>query len=423
MKWEYRFMKFKKIHSGLIALGLCCSLLLQTPVLAAEETTDTVAASAISTNDIAGWPQGPDITSTAAVIMEDSTNTTLYAKNMDQVLYPGATVKVMTTLLALENTQLSDQVTMTATGVSGVTDGGANISAQIDEIFTVEQCLYAIMLASANDVALQIAEQIGGSVEAFVEKMNSRAQELGCTNTVFTNPTGLPDDNQHTTAHDLALIMQAAINTDGFRDIASATSYTIPATNVSGGARNLTSSFSLTNQTASAYYSGCIGGRESTTTASGSVLVTAAERNSTTLICVVMNGATGQTANEAVTLMDYGFANFQLLDLSEEDFHILSGGTVMVPSGATSDDLTTEDTESDGQILRTYSFGGTHVGTAVVEDPSQESSSDVLENDENMDSAKAYSESRSQIPYFAIGGVGILLLILLLWRMIRIIRS
>ena len=101
----------------------------------------------------------------------------------------------------------------------------------------------------------------------------------------------------------------------------------------------------------------------------------------------------------------------------------LSGGTVMVPSGATADDLTTEDTESDGQILRTYFFGGTQVGTAVVEDSSQESASDVLENGENMDSAKAYSESRSQIPYFAIGGVGILLLILLLWRMIRIIRS
>ena len=104
--------------------------------------------------------------------------------------------------------------------------------------------------------------------------------------------------------------------------------------------------------------------------ASGSVLVTAAERNSTTLICVVMNGATGQTANEAITLMDYGFANFQLLDLAEEDFHILSGGTVMVPAGATSDDLTTEDTPSDGQLLRTYSFGGAQVGTAVVEDTS-----------------------------------------------------
>ena len=84
----------------------------------------------------------------------------------------------MTTLLTLENAQLSDQVTMTATGVSGVTDGGASISAQLDEVFTVEQCLYAIMLASANDVALQIAEQIGGSVDGFVQMMNNRAVEL-----------------------------------------------------------------------------------------------------------------------------------------------------------------------------------------------------------------------------------------------------
>ncbi len=158
--------------------------------LAAEETAETQTSS-ISTNSISGWPQGPDITSTAAMIMEDSTQTTVYAKNMDQVLYPGATVKVMTTLLTLENAQLSDQVTMTATGVSGVTDGGASISAQLDEVFTVEQCLYAIMLASANDVALQIAEQIGGSVDGFVQMMNNRAVELGCTNTVFTNPTGL----------------------------------------------------------------------------------------------------------------------------------------------------------------------------------------------------------------------------------------
>lgn len=217
--------------------------------------------------------------------------------------------------------------------------------------------------------------------------------------------------------------MQAAINTDGFRDIASATSYTIPATNVSGGARNLTSSFSLTNQTASAYYSGCIGGRESTTTASGSVLVTAAERNSTTLICVVMNGATGQTANEAITLMDYGFGNFQLLDLSEEDFHILSGGQVMIPSGATSDDLTTEDTESDGQISRTYSFGGTQVGTAVIENTAEDSATtDSQENDTNMEAARV-SQNASPVPYFIIGGVGVLLLVLLLLKMIKVIKS
>ncbi len=81
----------------------------------------------------------------------------------------------MTCLVALENSSLDEQVTMTATGVSGVTDGGANISAQLDEVFTMEQCLYAIMLASANDIALQIAEHVGGSVDAFVQMMNNRA--------------------------------------------------------------------------------------------------------------------------------------------------------------------------------------------------------------------------------------------------------
>ena len=410
-------MKKSRITAALLAFGITASMVFQTPVFATEETAVAVS-SGITTNSISGWPQGPEITSASAVVMEDSSNTILYAKDMDTALSPAGAVKIMTCLLALENSQLTDQVTMTETGVSGVTDGGAHISSQLGEVFTMEQCLYAIMLASANDIALQVAEQIGGSVEAFVQKMNDRAQELGCTNTVFTNPTGLPDDNQHTTAHDLALIMKAAISNDSFRTISGATSYTIPAV------PNLTSSFSMTSPTSATYYQGCIGGRESTTTASGSVLVTAAERNSTTLICVVMNGATGQTANEALTLMDYGFANFQLLDLAEEDFHILSGGTVMVPAGATSDDLTTEDTVSDGQLLRTYSFGGAQVGTAVVEDTSAESTNtEVQENDDNMDAAKAYSESRSPIPYFVIGGVSVLLLILLLWRMIKIIRS
>ena len=121
--------EIKKLCAGLFALGMAFSLMLPTPVRAAE------AASGITTNAVPGWPQGADITSTAAVVMEESTNTIVYAKNMDQQLFPGSTVKIMTTLLALENSQLTDQVTMTATGVSGVTDGGANISANLDEVF------------------------------------------------------------------------------------------------------------------------------------------------------------------------------------------------------------------------------------------------------------------------------------------------
>ena len=414
-------MKSKRLYSGLMALGLACTLIFQTPVLAAEETAETQTSS-ISTNSISGWPQGPDITSTAAMIMEDSTQTTVYAKNMDQVLYPGATVKVMTTLLALENTQLSDQVTMTATGVSGVTDGGANISAQIDEIFTVEQCLYAIMLASANDVALQIAEQIGGSVDGFVQMMNNRAVELGCTNTVFTNPTGLPDDNQHTTAHDMALIMQAAIQNESFRTIAAATSYTIPATN-KAAARNLTSKFTMTDTGSTGFYEGCIGGKEGYTEASGSTLVCAAQRNGMTLISVVLKGASGQTAPDAASILNYGFDQFVTLSLGDSDFSIISGGDVVVPAGTGADSLTTEDSQNGDQIDRTYLFNGTSVGSAVLEVVQSDDTASVQEGQQHMQAAKDYSDNHTEIPYFVIAGVFLLLLILLIWRIVKIVKS
>lgn len=418
-------MKRKKIISGLLALGLSASLLLGIPV-SAEEASDVQVqetVTAISTNTIPGWPQGTDITSEAAVVMEDTTNTMLYSKNMDEVLFPGSTVKIMTCLLVLENSNLTDEVTMTATGVSGVTDGGANISSQIDEVFTIEQCLYAIMVASANDIALQVAEHIGGSVEGFVQMMNTRAQELGCTNTVFTNPTGLPDENQHTTAHDMALIMKAAIDNDTFRPIASATAYTIPATNKSGGVRNLTNKFTMAESSSPNFYQGCIGGKEGYTEASGSTLVCAAERNGMTLICVVLKGASGQTTPEAATLLDYGFGQFTMLSLGDEDFSVISGGNVVVPAGTTSDALTTQDEQADGQIHRTYLFGGTPVGTAELEITEEQDDTAALQGEQNMQAAKDYSDSHTYIPYYIIAAVFVILLGLLIWKMAKIIKS
>lgn len=335
----------KRFSAALLALGLgTATLFTQLPVRAAEKTADTAADTAVqtadpsivTTNGIQGWPQASDISSTAAIVMETSTNTVLYSKNADQALYPASAVKVMTCLMALENSSLDDQVTMTATGVSGVTDGGANISAQLDEVFTMEQCLYAIMVASANDIALQVAEHISGSVEDFVAAMNTRAQELGCTNTVFTNPTGLPDENQHTTAHDMALIMEAAMANDTFRTIAQTTSYTIPATNVSGGDRVLTNNFTMINSSSDSYYEPCIGGKEGYTEASGSTLVCEASKNNMKLVCVVLNGASGVTDDEAIALLNYGFDNFTPLTLPDDDFNRLSGGTVIVPAGTRS---------------------------------------------------------------------------------------
>lgn len=416
-------MKKHKILAGFLALGLSASLFFQVPAFA-EEASDTTSdtAQAIATNSISGWPQASDISSEAAVVMEDSTNTILYSKNADEVLYPGSTVKIMTCLLALENCQLTDEVTMTATGVSGVTDGGASIASQVDEVFTIEQCLYAIMVASANDIALQIAEHTGGSVEAFVQMMNDRATALGCTNTVFTNPTGLPDENQHTTAHDMALIMQAAIQNDAFRTIAAATSYTIPATN-KAAARNLTSKFTMTDTGNGGFYEGCIGGKEGYTEASGSTLVCAAQRNGMTLISVVLKGASGQTAPDAASILNYGFDQFQIASLGDSDFSIISGGEVVLPVGASTDSLTTQDSQNGNEIQRTYLFGGTPVGSATLEVVEAQDDTDIQNGEQNMQAARTYSENHTYIPYFIIAAGLLLVLILLLWRMIKIIKS
>ena len=392
----------------------------------AGNTTEAPAAdsaAAITTNSISGWPQASDITSTAAIVMETSTNTVLFSKNADQQLYPASAVKIMTCLIALENSSLDDQVTMTATGVSGVTDGGANISAQLDEVFTMEQCLYAIMVGSANDIALQVAEHVGGSVEAFVEKMNARAQELGCTNTVFTNPTGLPDENQHITAHDMALIMETAMENETFRTIAATSSYTIPATNVSGGDRVLSNSFTMINNASDGYYEACIGGKEGYTVASGSTLVCEASKNNMKLVCVVLNGASGVTDDEAIALLNYGFDNFVPLTLPDDDFNRISGGTVIVPSGTTEDSLTTEDTSADGQITRQYYFGGTPVGTAVLEDVQQQADDAAETGQRNMKAAQQFSASHTNTPYYIIGAIGAAILLFCLFLMIRVIKS
>ena len=424
--------KIKRFSAALLALGLgTATLFTQLPVRAAEKTADTAADTAVqtadpsivTTNGIQGWPQASDISSTAAIVMETSTNTVLYSKNADQALYPASAVKVMTCLMALENSSLDDQVTMTATGVSGVTDGGANISAQLDEVFTMEQCLYAIMVASANDIALQVAEHISGSVEDFVAAMNTRAQELGCTNTVFTNPTGLPDENQHTTAHDMALIMEAAMANDTFRTIAQTTSYTIPATNVSGGDRVLTNNFTMINSSSDSYYEPCIGGKEGYTEASGSTLVCEASKNNMKLVCVVLNGASGVTDDEAIALLNYGFDNFTPLTLPDDDFNRLSGGTVIVPAGTGADALTTEDSSSDGQITRQYYFGGTPVGTAILENVEQQTDDAAATGQKNMEAAQNFSVSHTTAPYYIIGAIGAAFLLFFLFLMIRVIKS
>ena len=141
------------------------------------------------------------------------------------------------------------------------------------------------------------------------------------------------------------------------------------------------------------------------------------------LVCIVLNGASGVTNNEAIALLNYGFDNFAPLTIADNDFNRLSGGTVIAPNAATEDNLTTEDTSSDGQITRQYYFGGTPVGTAILEDAEQQTNDAAVTGQKNMEAAQAYSASHTTAPYYIIGAIGAAFLLFFLFLMIKVIKS
>ena len=163
--------------------------------------------------------------------MEASTGTILYSKAIDEQHYPASITKIMTVLLALENCEMDEEVTFSHNAVYSIDYGSSSIARDEDEVLTVEECLYAIMLESANECANAIAEHISGSTEAFADLMNQRAAELGCTNTHFVNPSGLPNEEHYTSAHDMALITRAAVSHEEFRKISGTSRYVLRATN------------------------------------------------------------------------------------------------------------------------------------------------------------------------------------------------
>ena len=325
-------------------------------VQAAE--VDNGASYPITTNAIEGWPQGPDTYSETAVLMDADTGTILYNKGMDEKRYPASITKIMTALLALENSNLDDQVTFTEECLADQTSDSGNIGMQVGEVLTMRQCLLALMIRSANDVATQIAVQIAGSVAAFADMMNQKAQELGCVNTHFVNASGMPDENHYTTAHDMALIFREAIKNQDFLDIIGTQSFTIDPTNMNPESRTYSTHHALVAQGAPEYYEGCFGGKTGVTEASKNTLVSGATRDGMTLIAVAMRADAGQVCQDHISMFDYGFNNFRKVEVP--------GGAVTIPKDVQVSDLTTTES-ADGEAVReTYYFGQDYfVGTGT----------------------------------------------------------
>ncbi|MGI6007472.1 MAG: serine hydrolase [Ruminococcus sp.] len=368
----------KKRKKRMIIWALLVCLVMGQPVWAEVNNGEQYS---IATNEISEWPQGPDTYSETAVLMEADTGTVLYDKGKDEERYPASITKIMTTLLALENSSLDEQVTFTATGLERMYEG-TNINMQVGEVLTMEQCLYAVMIKSANEVAAQVAEHVGGTQEEFVNMMNEKARELGCTNTHFNNPSGLPDENHWTTADDMALIFREALKNDEFVKIIGTLSYTIPPTNMNPESRTLTSHHALLVPSAPEYYEGCIGGKTGVTEVSKNTLVTAAERDGVCLIAVVMRADAGQVCADTTALFDYGFSQFEKLSVDD--------GELVVPKGVTEDDLNVTEAEVDGGYVKSYSFNDYTVGVFSL-------SADEVQQKEDEEQQKAQAEQEAQV--------------------------
>lgn len=339
-------MKKKILSKSCLAFLLSLALILSvfSPVQAAEFPSS--------------WPQGPEIAEETGILMEATTGQVLFDKEMDEIRYPASTTKIITALLILENVKdLSQTVTFTDVITPDLAPGNSTINAQVGEQLTVEECLYGIMLASANEVCTQMAVYVAGSVENFVSMMNKRAAELGCENTHFVNANGLPDPNHYTTAHDLARILAAAIQNEDFCRISGSASYTIPPTNMTPYSRNLENSNALIKE-GEYHYEGVIAGKTGHTEAAKNTLVTAASRDGMTLVCVVLRSDGENRFIDTVSLFDYGFNNFHLSPLYWLDPQNPSG-YVVLPKGIESNVLTVTDKDSESIRTRTYTYQGT----------------------------------------------------------------
>lgn len=274
----------------------------------------------IQSDDIKGWPKGPRVEAEAAIVMEATTGSILYAKNMDEKRFPASITKIMTTLLALENCNLQEKVTFSESAIGSIGPDSSSIGGLTGEEMTMEQCLYAVMLASANEVSSAVAEHVAGSIEAFVDMMNAKAKALGCTHTHFHNANGLPDEEHYTTARDMALIAREAWRNPSFRKITGTTEYQISATNKMAEIRYLANHHKMLC-TPGYQYDGCVGGKTGYTDAAMNTLVTYARRRDMTLICVALRTNGLPIYTDTRDMLDYGFANFQNKKIARPQTH------------------------------------------------------------------------------------------------------
>ena len=335
----------KRILPVLVALMITFSALFSSALSESAASTDKIPEPTLSPHAEEYDETHPEDLSAdqlyalSAILIAEDTGEVIFEKNPDELRYPASTTKILTVLLGiLMVDDVYTYVTVSDAAVDVPADSSTMHLKAGEEIRFID-VLYGTMLLSGNDGANVIAETVSGSVPEFVDLMNSTAQLYGCMNTHFANPHGYHDDNHYSTARDLALIAQQAMQNDLFREIAAATTWSIPKTNMQRARTITTKSEYMLPGTEEKpnkyYYPYAVGIKTGSHSKSGYCFAGAAEKEGVRLISVVM--FTGKRARwaDTIKLMNYGFS--QYVSVTPMDLYNMNPITIETNNFSTSD--------------------------------------------------------------------------------------
>lgn len=280
------------------------------------------------------WPVDTGIESESGIVMDMDSGSVLFGQGIHVKKAPASITKLLTALVVVENSNLSDMVTFSNGAVYDVESGSGNkLSLDEGDILSVEDCLYLLLLQSSNQAGNALAEHVAGSREAFVDLMNKKIAELGCDNSHFANPSGLNDDDQYTTAYDMALIGIAAYNNPKVLEISSAKSRKIPATKNNPNGATFAMEHKLlitTDPNSSTYFPYAVAGKTGYTSLAGQTLVTYAQKDTRRLMCVTLKSTAVTHYKDTIALLSFGFDQFQNLNIMENEQAAAGSGPVTI---------------------------------------------------------------------------------------------
>ena len=289
-----------------------------------------------------------EINAEAGIVMDADTGAVLFQKNAHTKEYPASITKVLTALVVLDNCKLDDMVTFSHDDVYNVDAGSSNAQIEEGDTLSVEDCLHALLLKSANEAANALACHVAGSREAFAEMMNQKAAKLGCTDSHFTNPSGLFNENHYTSAYDMGLIGIAAMKNEAFMEIDSHLSYKLASTIRNPDGHTVYMEHKMHRDDTKYSDNRVIAGKTGYTMDSGNTLITMASENDRNLVAVVLKDKNPAHYTDTKAMLDLGFYSTEKQPLdpslfSTEDIKNRLIADTIVDSGCTASDLSVKE--------------------------------------------------------------------------------